>query len=199
MAETITRSGGITGIVLAGGKSSRMGADKGLLLFRGKPLVTWTTELLGGFCHRILISSNNKDYEVFGYQVVEDVYKDSGPMSGIASCLAVSESEVNLVLTCDMPFVDATVIEALIQQSGSGMFVVPLDERGFAEPLCGIYLKSTLPLIESSIRTGAFKMTSLFSKGGVKYLRTDEYSKPFDSRWFTNINTPGEFSFSENL
>lgn len=182
MAETITRSGGITGIVLAGGKSSRMGADKGLLLFRGKPLVTWTTELLGGFCHRILISSNNKDYEVFGYQVVEDVYKDSGPMSGIASCLAVSESEVNLVLTCDMPFVDATVIEALIQQSGSGMFVIPLDERGFAEPLCGIYLKSSLPLIESSIRTGAFKMTSLFSKGGVKYLRTDEYSKPFDSR-----------------
>ena len=199
MVEQIVLPGGITGIVLAGGKSSRMGADKGLLPFRGKPLVTWATGLLSGYCRQILISSSNPDYQEFGYPVIADIYSNSGPMSGIASCLAVSENEVNLVLTCDMPFVDASVIEALIRHAGYATFVIPLDERGYEEPLCGMYHKNSLPLIESSIREKSFRMTSLFSTGLVKYLSTDEYTKPFDSRWFTNINTPGEFSLSEIL
>lgn len=199
MVEPIVLPAGITGIVLAGGKSSRMGADKGLLPFRGKPLVAWATGLLSGYCRQIIISSNNPDYKAFGYPVISDIYSNSGPMSGIASCLAVSENEVNLVLTCDMPFVDASVIEALIRQAGSATFVIPIDERGFEEPLCAMYHKNSLPLIESSIRAGSFRMTSLFRTGGVKYLPTDMYSKPFDSRWFTNINTPGEFSLSEIL
>ncbi|HPG34509.1 MAG TPA: molybdenum cofactor guanylyltransferase, partial [Lentimicrobium sp.] len=72
----------ITGIVLAGGKSTRMGTDKGLMIFQGKPLVMYSIDLLSMFCGRILISSNNPEYAKFGYEIIADELPGAGPMAG---------------------------------------------------------------------------------------------------------------------
>jgi len=78
---------GITGIILAGGKSSRMGKDKGWVLFRKKPLIDYAVELLGGICQSIVISANNSAYDKLGLPVYHDIIPDSGPMGGIYTCL----------------------------------------------------------------------------------------------------------------
>jgi molybdopterin-guanine dinucleotide biosynthesis protein A len=73
----------LSGIILAGGKSSRMGQDKGLMLFRGKQMVQYSIELLNLFTSQILISSNNQEYNQFGFPVVSDIYKECGPIGGL--------------------------------------------------------------------------------------------------------------------
>ena len=86
-----------TGIILAGGKSERMGTDKGMVKFRNKFLVEYPLEALKPSCPTILISSNNDDYRIFGYPIIQDLVSDTGPMGGIYSCLLNSESHYNLV------------------------------------------------------------------------------------------------------
>ena len=83
----------ITGIVLAGGKSSRMGQEKGLAEFDGKPMIAYALEALAPLCTEILISSNSNAYNHLGYRVVPDIIANSGPMGGIYSCMLQSQLE----------------------------------------------------------------------------------------------------------
>ena len=91
----------ITGIVLAGGKSSRMGSDKGLLTINGKMFIEHVVDAMKPLVDNIIIVSNNKMYDQFGYERIEDEIINSGPMAGLYSGLKHSESEYNLVLSCD--------------------------------------------------------------------------------------------------
>ena len=114
-----------TGIILAGGKSSRMGADKGLLELGGKPLITYAFQALSGLCTTILISSSSEAYHSFGYQVIEDVFPGIGPMGGIYSALGKSKTEKNLILSCDLPFASKELMSYILQNSDVHQVAVP--------------------------------------------------------------------------
>ncbi|MFH1119090.1 MAG: molybdenum cofactor guanylyltransferase [Bacteroidota bacterium] len=179
----------LTGIILAGGKSRRMGTDKGLVCFSGKPLVQYAIDSLSPFCERILISSNNQGYERFGYEVVNDKYRDVGPMAGIASCLKQSRTEGNLVVSCDMPLLHPVVIKTILENTKENTFVVPTDAQGRAEPLCAFYRMDSLDILLKMITTGSYRMTELFIHAPVRYISPQDYPVKYDNQWFANFNS----------
>lgn len=92
-----------TGIVLAGGQSTRMCTDKGRIMWKGRTLAEHAVNTLKPLCRDILISSNDSGYRSLGYPVIPDQYPDSGPMAGIHASLLESRTAENLVIPVDTP------------------------------------------------------------------------------------------------
>ena len=141
---------GISGIILSGGQSSRMGKEKGLCLLNGKPLIEYSFDLLKKFCSSIIISSNSNDYEYLGCQIVKDEIQGIGPAGGICSCLRASVNDENFIMSCDMPMLTDDLIRFLLSQKKDFDALIPLF-NGFPEPLCAFYHKSCIPVFKKSI------------------------------------------------
>lgn len=183
----------ITGIILAGGKSSRMGKDKGLCEYKGRALVTYAIEVLKPLCGRIIICANNQEeYNVFGFEVFPDEIKGIGPMGGILSGLKQSETEHNLVLSCDTPFVTGDLFQRLIQHIEKNQIVVPFHQDGKLEPLAAYYATNVIAELAQCVESGDYKMMNFLQK-----VRTGTFD--VDSLWpgeaiqlFHNLNTPDD-------
>ena len=134
----------ITGIVLAGGKSSRMGSDKGLLKLNGKLFIEHVIEAMKPIVDDIIIISNNPSYNQFGYQRVEDEIKDFGPLAGLYSGLKYSKTEYNLVLSCDIPMITTEVLSKLIETDYINHDVVQIESNNKTMPLIAIYYKECI-------------------------------------------------------
>ena len=152
----------VTGIILAGGASSRMGKDKGLCEFKGKSLVLYAIEALVPICGTILISSNNtEDYQKFGFDVVVDKHKNIGPIGGIYSSLSRSSTQHNLVISCDTPFINIQLLEYVLANSSDHDIVVPEHGNSYIEPLAGYYSTSIISVLEYAIKVKDFKLMNL--------------------------------------
>ena len=103
----------ITGIILAGGKSTRMGTDKGFLLLNNKPFVQYSIDALQPLVSEIIIVSDNPDYDRFGLKRINDTIKDAGPVAGICSGLEASSTAYNLILSCDIPLITSKILQKL--------------------------------------------------------------------------------------
>ena len=134
----------ITGIVLAGGKSSRMGSDKGLLTIYGKMFVEHVVDAMKPLVDNIIIVSNNKMYDQFGYERIEDEIINSGPMAGLYSGLKHSESEYNLVLSCDIPLIKTKVLKKLTDTDYRNYDVVQIQSQHKTMPLIAVYKKQCM-------------------------------------------------------
>ena len=130
---------GLTGIILAGGKSRRMGQEKGLIELNGKFLIQYAIDVLQPICDTILISTNSHSYDFLPYQKVADEFPNSGPMGGIYSCLKASTTIQNLVLSCDMPFIQSELLSDLIKNAEGYDVVVPWHGGQKFEPMCAYY------------------------------------------------------------
>jgi len=128
----------ITAIILCGGKSTRMGTDKGMINIMGRPMVEHVINHVKPLCERILISTNLGNYKYLGHQVIEDQWQDFGPAAGILSCLNVSETDNNLVISCDLPMATTPLLEKLHGYSFDADITVPRINTHF-QPLCGFY------------------------------------------------------------
>jgi molybdopterin-guanine dinucleotide biosynthesis protein A len=181
----------VTGIVLAGGKSSRMGSDKSLLIWNGITLVERAIELLRPLCSQVIISSNNYVYDFTGCETWPDELPHQAPIIGIYSCLKRSITEVNIMLSCDMPCVSADMLEHLLGCSGKGDVVVPIH-NGFMEPLCGIYKRSVLSQLEKQIDIYEFSLHRFIESCPHHYAEINEKFPFYNNRLFLNINTPDE-------
>ena len=104
----------ITAIILAGGKSSRMGTDKGLLDFEGNKLIQHVIDNVKSSCEEILVVSNNDGYNSLGYPVVKDRFLNRGPLGGIHAGLSITKTNWNFVIGCDMPFAEKHFIAYLL-------------------------------------------------------------------------------------
>lgn len=171
-------------IVLAGGKSSRMGEDKGLMTLYDKPMVEYVLDIAKELTDNIIVSSNNANYEKFGYPVVKDQFESKGPLAGIYAGLEKSETELNVVISCDVPYVTRDLIRYLIEKKESFDIVVPIREE-MIHPLIGVYMKSAKNIIESQLKSDELKVTDCFRYLDVKYVNTDM----FDKEIFHNINS----------
>lgn len=185
----------MTVIILAGGKSRRMGKrDKAFMEIGGEPLIKRQLRLLKKDFKKIIIVANAVDkYKAFkGVRVIPDVAADRGPLGGIWSGLLASPDRYNLVLACDMPFIDPHVIKYMrLKAAGYDVVVPRIDGR--YEPLFGIYSKSCLRFIKPLLDKKDLKIRGFFSKVKVKEIGRKEMSRFGDpDKIFMNINTPDE-------
>lgn len=183
----------ITGIILAGGQSSRMGTDKAMLRIDGKSLLEKSLELCKPICHDILISSNNPKHRKFGFALIRDEIKNCGPLGGIYSCLKKSETDWNLVISVDSIFVTSDFIAFLISKTGIFDAVVPVHENG-KEPLIAFYHKNSLPVFQRKIEIRDYKMHNLLDSLQTRFVNVDTWIKN-QPEILRNFNRPEDLVF----
>jgi molybdenum cofactor guanylyltransferase len=160
---------GITGYILAGGKSSRMGADKGLLLLEGKPMIQYVIEQMQLIFDKVVIVSNNPEYKKFGLDVIPDLIKDIGPAGGIYTALHHSGTKF------------------VIRNSEESQ-VVLLENKGRIEPLFGMYSKECEAIWLKLIEEGKIKLQEMVLNFKFKVIPI-ENNEIFGANFFKNINT----------
>ncbi len=180
----------LTGIILAGGKSSRMGKDKGLVKYAGKAMVEYSLEICRQLCNEILISTANPDYAVFGYPLIEDEIQDIGPIGGIYAALKRAGNSLTIILPCDTPFLKKELFELLVDKAKEADIVVPYTEELNMEPLCACYSKTLLPLMEKQIAEKDFKLQNLIERAQSKKIKIDNRYEFYTENLFSNMNNP---------
>jgi len=177
----------LTGIILAGGKSSRMGEDKGLMLIDGQPMIQSVINILSPLVSDIIIVANNKLYEQFGYPVYEDLIKDQGPLAGIYTGLKFSKTIKNVVLSCDVPFINEDVLQLLIEECGNVDVVIP-EKNNRTHQLIGVYDKSCVEVFKSELDNNQRKIKLALEKLNLKTIKAD----CIDDKIFNNINSKND-------
>ncbi len=182
----------ISGFILAGGKSNRMGTDKALLLVQDEPLLIWIKKLIEPFCKTIEISGQNSEYDDFNIKMVPDLHTGIGPISGIVSSLKHSSTDWNLLVSVDTPFINKELIQSLFTQIGQYDCIIPEHEGGI-EPLIGLYNKQILPQLEEIINQGDYKLMRLLPKLNTRYVDCNFLVRKYP-RLFFNINRPEDYN-----
>ncbi len=178
----------ITGIVIAGGKSSRMGYDKGLAKVGERNMIELVVQSLKKVCGKIIIISNTNAYDYLDFPVYPDLIKDCGPIGGIFTGLFQTTTDHNLIVACDMPFVSDKLLKAILKNSDNKQIVIP-SVNGLLEPLCGYYHKNILLEIKSLIDNKEFSVHKAVTHFDHSIIALDEYSN-----LFTNVNTPTDLN-----
>ncbi|WP_242135164.1 molybdenum cofactor guanylyltransferase [Aestuariivivens marinum] len=184
----------ITGIILAGGKCSRMGTDKGLLKLNNKPFTQYIIDALKPLVSEILIVSDNLNYDVFGYKRIEDIIKDAGPVSGIYSGLTHSKTDYNLVLSCDIPLISTEVLRLLIEHANDTCEVIQIESYGKTMPLIALYKKECSNIFLNLLQNGERRLRKAVNKCAVKTIKLDVDNHNV----IANINTQQELKDIQN-
>ncbi|MBI3399161.1 MAG: molybdenum cofactor guanylyltransferase [Deltaproteobacteria bacterium] len=180
----------MTGIILAGGKSSRMGFNKAFIDIDGKPIIHRTVDLFKElFDEIILIANDPAEYEELNILTVTDIVKGAGSLGGIYTGLFHARSEYSFVAACDMPFLNKEVILRMSKIAGNYNVIVPFAV-GRYHPLHAIYSKKCLKPIAEMIKEKDLRITNLFKKLKIKKLEEKDWlpSGPILSS-LDNINT----------
>ncbi len=180
----------ITAIILAGGKSRRMGSDKGLVPLNGKPMVQHVIEKAQSVAGRVMIITNQSGYRHFGVPTYSDLIQDKGPLGGIYTGLHYSKTDYNLVLSCDIPLVPVSFLNKLANYRGNGCAYIPVHE-GRQQPLCAVYKKEIVSRIKLSIEAGELSMHKFLTKINTVFIDISDYETEYEN-WFANLNTPNE-------
>ena len=179
----------IDAVILAGGRSRRMGRDKALLPFGGySTLAQYQYERLREIFPKVSISTRTDKFP-FCAPLILDQSEESSPMIALATILNTIETDAVFILGVDLPFVDKPLIHSLLRSFADkpeAEAVIPVTPRG-PEPLCTVYTRRLLPRIEASLGTGEHRLQSLFE--------TEQTLRiPFeDTAPFTNLNRPDEY------
>lgn len=163
----------VTGIILAGGKSTRMGTDKGLMLFEGQPMIQHIIEPMAKVCSRIIIVTTNSYYRIFGCDLIKDEQPNYGPVMGVLSGLKGSKTELNLILSCDTPNVGIDLMKALLNTTGNSDIVAASSSTGI-HPLIGVYNRKCLPTFERAVAEKEHRLQSVLEKLSVKTLTVED-------------------------
>lgn len=193
----------ITGIILAGGKSKRMGLNKSFLKVGEVTMIERTTELMKSLFDRVILITNTPDeYKFLGIEMFEDIYKNVGPLAGIHSGLAHSITDKNFIISCDIPFVNKGVIEFIINYKTNKSITITKAD-GFVQQLCGLYSKQDLQEIVELIEDDKLEINNS-QKCGCKVLQlvqkldaeiidiANEYDG-YEEGMFLNMNKPEDF------
>ena len=179
----------LTSIILSGGKSSRMGKDKALILYLGKPLISYSIDLALNFTRNIIISSNTDEHKALGFRIVHDIFSIQAPIAGIHSGLKSSTTEWNFVVSCDMPNVPAKVVDYLLPNLDEKAKLILPAHDGFLEPLCGFYHKSLVPLMELNFTKNLLSPLDLLGSVSHRIIRMDDLPDKNMSFIFKNVNS----------
>ena len=128
----------ITGIILAGGQSSRMGTDKGFISLNGVLFTEHIINAMKPLVNTIIIVSDSSKYDRFGYQRIPDLIENSGPLAGLYTGLSNSATELNLVLSCDIPLINRDILELLVKNNEEEFQVIQLESKQKTMPLISL-------------------------------------------------------------
>ena len=138
----------ITGIILSGGRSTRMGENKSLMKIGDKTVIEHVADLMKDLFNKVILVTNDPDeYSFLELEVFKDIYFRMGPLAGIHSGLTHSTSDKNFFLSCDMPFMTADMIKYLAEYKTNKPITIAKAD-GFVQQLCGLYDKSCLSKAE---------------------------------------------------
>lgn len=200
----------LTGVILAGGKSSRMGVDKSLLKIDDVTLIERCYELMKSVFTKVVISTNNPDqFDFINSEKVKDIYQDFGPLSGIYSALKFLNAKKVFVLSVDMPFILPDLIRYLINFETDELITIPFAEQR-THYLSGIYSIELIPILESILESNiearnnnkeiiksSLSLWNFVERVGAEIVNVEEkvfYMKDL----FFNINTPADFEYVKN-
>jgi molybdopterin-guanine dinucleotide biosynthesis protein A len=191
--------------ILAGGNSSRMGTDKSFVPLRGRPIIGHVLERVSGLGQNetILIVNRPDDYAHMGLPMFSDVIPDKGSLGGIYTAIYHSRSDSTLVLACDMPLVNPSLLRhmiALCSEGGGPYDVVVPRVDGHPQGLHAIYSRRCLEPIRECLDADRLKVIGFYDRVRVRYLDPPEYAR-FDPQGlsFQNINTPDELQAVQRL
>ncbi len=186
----------VSGVILAGGRSRRMGGSpKALIPFGERPLIEHIVETITAVLPDCLVVTNSPElYAFLGCPLVADIFPDGGSLGGIYSGLVAVPGDAALCVACDMPFLSPALLAHLAERAGEADVVIP-DAAGELQTLHAVYGKACLPAMERRLRAGQLKITGFFDE--VRVLRIPEeavarFAPP--ARAFMNLNTPADLA-----
>ena len=176
-------------VILAGGKSSRMGRDKGALDYGGQSFLEKIAGELSEFDEKLLSVADKSGARLAGFTQVADVYKDCGPMAGLCAALSVCRSDALLAVSCDLPLFTKELGDYLISTLPGWDAVVPMTgER--KHPLCAVYKKESTAVFARCLDAGDRRLQSALSELHTNYV---PLTGAFADILLKNINTPEEY------
>jgi molybdopterin-guanine dinucleotide biosynthesis protein A len=183
----------ISGAILAGGKSTRMGKEKALLEFHGKPFIKHIAETLSRlFEHIVVVADEPSRFEFLHLPVVPDVFKNCGPLGGIHSALVYSSTERVFVVSCDTPLLQPEFISFLLDDVPDNDVLVP-SVGSFVHPICGMYKKSCIPVIEEWLTVKKYSVLQFLQTQQTKKVELSVDEELRFGQSLQNINTPEEY------
>ncbi|HEY2389695.1 MAG TPA: molybdenum cofactor guanylyltransferase [Candidatus Angelobacter sp.] len=185
----------LTGFVLAGGKSSRMGQDKAAITLHGRTLLEHTLAALREVCRDVAILGRHELYGTVA-PVYEDIFPGCGPLGGIHAALSNSQTQFNLIIAVDTPFLSPAFLSYLAGRAlTSGSAVTTPEINDYTQPLCTVYSLDFLPIAEQALRQGNYKIVPLFPQGRTLVVKERELRQfAFATDMFENLNTPEDLA-----
>ncbi len=179
----------VSGVLLAGGQSKRMGFPKGNIIFRGQTLAKRAHKILSTTCSEVWISSSIDTYNYLNTPVIPDVFPDAGPLGGIFSALKSASYPQVFFIPLDLPFIDEMHVRYILAASLHLVTpIIPVHPNGKLEPLCGVYPKTILPAVLELLTQRRFKVLDLLDKIGFQELAIKNFPN-YHEHLFFNVNT----------
>ena len=183
----------IVGIVLSGGKSRRMGQEKGLVEYKGKALIEYAIETLKPLCDELVISTANDAYTYLNIPMIADEIPDCGPIGGISTCMKQVNADIFLVISCDVPHIPTELFSDTLSQL-KGNAVIPIDESGRKQPLVACYSSLASSFFHEALKSRELKMMNLLSKIEPFYFKPSIDSNYYQPDIFSNLNFKDDLS-----
>ena len=191
----------VTGVIQAGGKSTRMGGEpKALVELGGRRIIERIVDVLGSVLSNLLIVTNTPElYAFLGLPMVPDVFPDHGSLGGIYSGLKAVKGDGAFTVACDMPFLKAEVVRLVVSHAGEADVVIPKLGDQY-ETLHALYAKACLPPMEAMLEAKRFRVIGFFPQVKVLEIPEAEVARLADPTiCFMNVNTPDELARARAL
>jgi len=199
----------ITGIILSGGKSKRMGVNKSLLKVESKTIIEVVQDKISKLFKELLVVTNEPElYQFLNMKIYEDIFPGKGPLTGIHSGLVHSKTQQNFILSCDIPLITTDMINTIINYKKDSPITVAKAD-GYIQQLCGVYDKSCLSKVEDLLEESLSdeNRNTQQEKRGCKVLQLikeidaeilDAEALPFYNKdLFFNMNTMDDFIYAK--
>jgi molybdopterin-guanine dinucleotide biosynthesis protein A len=190
----------LSGFVLAGGASKRMGSPKAELLIEGQTMIERQIRLLRSVARSVSIVGHVPGHTMdFDFAWVPDVVAGCGPLAGIYTALLKTRTEFNLVLGCDLPFINQRLLAylALRAIAGGNDVVVPRSWDGRLEPLCAVYRRRALYAIRASLAAGERRLRTFFPRVSCAVIPWKDLAQEgFGPSIFDNMNSPQDYEYA---
>ena len=191
----------VTGLILAGGASSRMGRNKALIDLDGEPLVARVAAALAPVSdERLIVANDPAPYRFLGLPIVPDIEPGYGPLMGLYSGLKAASGELALLVAVDMPFLSPDFLRYLLSLAPGYDVVIP-EAQGRLHPLCAVYRRATcLPAVEAAIARGQRRLIAFHPQVRVRRVPEEALRRVSpDLRALINVNTPEELARARKL